>query len=464
MKQQLGLAVLICTLLAGCFRHPEPGPGGLCQQDFTQVALNGFDPVDQEADYNDYAWSMEYFKPDGRGTAGHVYVGTWNRVQMWKGFQEHVEVFPEIRRYRPDLSPTAWETVLDTRDLALDAHNRPHGFRFLKTYRNESDGRRYLYAGGRGDTTTLWRSETGEPGTWECFWNLDREGSIRSMAVHRGLLYLAFFNDYAMLGGMGLKADQQAVILATDGEDVWTVSDDGFGNGNNVGIFTIESFNGWLYAGTQNPAQGCEVWKLEGPDGGGPVRVVERGGPQALNEAAMTMGVFGGHLYVGTQASFLMRMIGGLKPADLFRIDANDNWETVAGPNSIGGEESGFGEPGNAYVWSMCEHDGWFYVGTYDIVTGLTYMLEHPAYLMSMMGIGSKSGTKCRTLIDLMVYQRQAGGDLYKTQDGETWYCITTDGFGNRNNYGFRTLASGGGKLFAGTANPYNGLEVWAGP
>lgn len=469
-----GTGLLLCLLVSmlGCMRSPEVAPGGLSIDDFEQVALNGFDPQDQALDNNDYTWSMEHFVPDGGEGEGHVYVGTWNRVQQWKGFQEHQAVYPEIRRYRPDISPTTWEKVLDTRELGLSDHERPHGFRIMKAYRNKSDGRLFLYAGGRGETTSLWRSETGEPGSWERFWSVDREGSIRGMAVHHDLLYMAFYNDYAMVDKAAMaegnaKAEEgEAIILATDGNDVWTVIDDGFGNSNNVGIFTIESFNGWLYAGTHNPKQGAEVWKLAGPEpSAAPVRIIKGGGPRWLNEAAMTMYVFQDHLYVGTQASFLWRMIGGLKASDLLRIDTEDHWETVAGPNSIGGEKSGFGERGNAYVWSMCEHDGWFYVGTYDIITGLTYMLTHPAYLMSMMGIDLKSdspGEKCLTLAQLAYMQPNSGGDLYKSQDGVHWYCVSVDGFGNHNNYGLRTLESANGRLFVGMANPYDGLEVWA--
>jgi len=465
MKWSRCVPVALCLLMLGCPRGPELAPGGLTAENFEPVALNGFGPEEQAADHNDYPWSMEYFEPDGAKGAGHVYVGTWNRVQQWKGFQDHEPVYPEIRRYRPDISPTTWESVLDTRDLDLSDQDRPHGFRVMKVYRNQSDGRSMLYAGGRGDTVTLWRSETGDPGTWERFWMLEREGSIRGMAIHNGLLYMAFYNDYALLSGDG---EPGALILATDGADVWTVSDDGFGNRFNVGIFTIASFNGWLYAGTHNQLQGCEVWKLEGPDlEQAPERIIAHGGPRWLNEGAITMHVYDGHLYVGTVVNHILRMIGGLKPCDLLRIDTEDHWETVAGPCSIGGERSGFGERGNSYVWSMCEHDGWFYVGTYDMVTGLTYMLTHPDYILSMMGVDLKSDdadAKCLTLIDLAVMQPNSGGDLYKSQDGVHWYCVSVDGLGDHNNYGLRTIKSVNGRLFIGMSNPYDGLEVWASP
>jgi len=463
MKALQGLSVVLCILMLGCPRGPEPAPGGLAAEDFEMVSLNGFDPEDQALDHNDYPWAMEYFEPaEGKG-AGYLYVGTWNRVQQWKGFQDHQPVYPEIRRYRPDIGATTWETVLDTRDLAMANDDRPHGFRIMRVYQNQSDGRTYLYAGGRGPKTDLWRSETGDPGSWERFWVEDREGSIRGMAVHNGLLYLAFYNDYGLVGSEG---GPNALIYATDGADVWTVSDDGFGNPRNTGIFTIASFNGWLYAGTHNQLQGCELWKLEGPDKNAPpVRIFRHGGSRRLNEAVLTLYEWDGHLYVGTIANFLLRMIGGLTPCDLLRVDTEDHWEAVAGPCSISGERSGFGERGNVYMWSMCEHDGWFYVGTYDIVTGMTYMLTHPEYILSMMGIYLKNeapGDKTLTLIDLAVMQPTSGGDLYKTQDGLKWYCVTVDGLGDHNNYGLRNMRSANGRLFIGMSNPYDGLEMWA--
>jgi len=109
MKRLSWMAMVVCcAAAAGCMRSPEQAPGGLAAEDFEQVALNGFDPEDQALDFNDYPWSMEYYAPEGKQGQGYVYVGTWNRVQQWKGFQEHLPVYPEIRRYRPDISATTW--------------------------------------------------------------------------------------------------------------------------------------------------------------------------------------------------------------------------------------------------------------------------------------------------------------------------------------------------------------------
>lgn len=449
-----------CALVACSHRGPEPAPGGLAVEDFSPVSDKGFDASDHATDHNDYAWSMEVYAPD-ENSPGHVYVGTWNHVQQFKGFQDVEPVYPEIRRYRPDLSPTTWETVLDVREYDLTDEQRPYGFRIMKTYRNQSDGKQYLYAGTRGAHTALWRSQTGEPGTWQEFWRLEREGSIRGMAVHNGLLYMAFYNDYALFDDPDLA---DCLVLATDGQDVWTVIDDGFGDPHNSGVFTLESFNGWLYVGLQNLVQGGEVWKMAGPDPEAPPQcIVDRGGPRRANEAPITMYVYQDHLYVGMVNNNMMNFFG-LDPSDFIRINTSDQWETVAGPHSIGGERSGFGEIGNDYVWSMCEYDGWLYAGTHDVITDWTYFLTHPEFFLTILGLGKGDDTnKLLIVADLLLWQRSAGGDIYKSQDGITWYCVTANGFDNRNNYGFRTMAVADGRLFTGTANPFEGLEIWAG-
>ena len=140
-------------LLPGCFETlPPEAPdavGGLRAEDFEQVSLNGLDPQENQIDLNDYAWSMEYFQPDGDAPA-HVYVGTGNDLigQVYSGFasmlteEEAAQLSvgePEIRRYREDIFRYAWETVLDYRDVETEPQpNR----------RRESPLRRHLRHAG----------------------------------------------------------------------------------------------------------------------------------------------------------------------------------------------------------------------------------------------------------------------------------------------------------------------------
>jgi hypothetical protein len=356
---------------------------------------------------------------------------------------------PEIRRYRPDIDRLAWQRVLDVRDVQPNDYYWTVGFRHMKTYRAKSDGVNYLYASTLGHQADLWRTSTGEPNSWSNVWTNATVSSVRSMEVHNGLLYLALMND-------ALEHDHIGKIWATDGNAFSPVMEDGFGNPDNVGIESLISYNGWLYAGTANSATGYEIWKLAGPnENDPPVRVVAGGGPSPNNEWACSPCIFQGRLYYGSLLSMMDALLRGFPGgADIIRIDENDHWETVVGRGSLSGYSSGFNRRLNSYIWSMAAHDGWLYAGTFDQLSPFTWALEDPiGFIKTMMPQG-----KSANLIDSLGH---SGADLYKTQDGVTWVPVTLDGFGDVGNYGFRTMKSVGKDFFVGTTNTFDGLEIW---
>ncbi|MCR5201968.1 MAG: hypothetical protein K6D02_02595 [Lachnospiraceae bacterium] len=63
--------------------------------------------------------------------------------------------------------------------------------------------------------------------------------------------------------------------------------------------------------------------------------------------------------------------------------------------------------------------------------------------------------------ISKMVNSATPGFDMYKTSDGENFTLITDDGFGDRFNYGGRTLEATENGLFIGTANPFYGTQLY---
>jgi hypothetical protein len=459
-------AVILCS---GCIpavqAPPEiPGPevGGLTAADFRLISQGGFDPADNEADRNDYAWAMEYFQADG-ADRGYLYVGTGNAMVsvVLQGITSiltnspvavgNVATHPpEIRRYREDQGPLEWERVLDYRDAGPNAGGKTIGFRDLKSYRSAHDGVNYLYAATMSENAVLWRSGTGDPGSWEVVWQSGSEGSVRMMTEHNGILYLALANEVP-------GTVQVAKIWATDGRDFWPVMEDAFGNPDNTGLMCLASYNGWLYAGTMNKAHGFEVWRLEGPDGQAePVQVVAHGGPSPLNQAAISPCVFQNKLYMGVQihpdANYMRR-----KAADMIRIDENDRWETIVGPSSLSGYDSGFSHWPNAYIWSIGVYKGWMYASTYDQATTL-------ANILGQIGLMILPDPPVLRFWWAAPEEKRLGGgaDLYKTQDGVIWYPITLDGLGDRGNYGIRGMVTHDDVFYIGTANPYTGLEMWA--
>lgn len=440
-------AVMAAALITGC---------GLDRDDFVQIGEDGFEYADHQRDGNDYGWGMEYFAPDA-GPA-YLYVGTGNNLAALMNHNILLALGlvtlddsparpPEIRRYRSDLEPRLWERVFDYRDV----ERRPYetiGFRFMKAYRAQSDGRAYLYAATMGTRPALWRSVSGDPGTWELVWTLDEVGAVRWMEPHRELLYIAVSHDVP-------TEVRPGQLWATDGAAFWPVMQDGFGDPANRGVMALASFNGWLYAGTANYATGYEVWKLAGPRDEAPRRVVQYGGPDPRNDIAGTMTVFNGHLYVGSLIflGFNFETLNGFKGFDLIRIRTDDSWETSIGPGALSDIGSGFDRWSNAYCWSMEPHEGWLYLGTYDVATTLRVAPYGLAQLWESHKLDA----------DGLSLALGAGADLYKTSDGITWLPVTTDGFGDPGNYGFRTMRSVDDMLYIGTANPYTGLEIWAG-
>jgi len=284
---------------------------------------------------------------------------------------------------------------------------------------------------------------------------------MRALAAHDGKLYAGFAFDT-----VGQEVQPPGEIwVSDDGISFEPLMQDGFGNPYNRGVEFLISYNGWLWAGTKNDAEGYEVWKLEGPGGaGGPVKVVDHGGPDPRNEAAGTPAIFKGKLYVGSLLFYGYNRVQdyGFKGCDIIRIDSDDSWETVVGNNSISGYDSGFNYFTNAYCWQMKEHDGWLYAGTWDQANLLAGLLDNLPELIEFLQEQQKAIAGEVLDIDDWYRLTEAGGDIFKTQDGTHWFPLTQDGLGNRENYGFRTMESTpDGDFYLGTANPASGLEVW---
>lgn len=92
--------------------------------------------------------------------------------------------------------------------------------------------------------------------------------------------------------------------------------------------------------------------------------------------------------------------------------------------------EEGWGEPQNVYAWAMLEFDGYLYATSLDLDATQT----------------SPSIT--------------GAADMYRW-DGETWEAITTDGFGNPTNDGFRALYEFQDMLYVSSYNETEGAELW---
>lgn len=437
---------------------------------FARVAYQGFgDPQ------NSYAFSMAWF-------AGGLHVGTVRnllamvsasppadpaRMHPWP-----VPVPDDL--FELDLAAQIWRTsdpvsgwesefaspLLDRADG--EPAPRDIGYRCMTVFEGTSDRRPALYvataaSNSRGRGAHVLRitrngevTPVGTPGLGD-----GNVSTMRTLVAVDDLL----FTSPAGSGRAWNAADSPAVYVTDDPlRKEWrAVSEPGFGNPDNDALYTMAHFEDRLYVGTLNPTRGYEVWRGR-PDLRGTLweRVVDGGaGRGALNEAAMTMCVFGGCLYLGSGISNggFDRTYGvGPAAGEIIRIHPDGRWELVVGtprrtdqgavaPTS--GYGPGFDNPCAGYIWSMAVHDGHLYVGTFDsTVFGLW---ADPK---------SQERWNVRGIVEGRVAER-AGAELWRTRDGDEWEPVTTQGFGNVYNYGIRTLASTPHGLYAGTANPF---------
>ena len=510
-----------------------PGPyapvGGYGKDDFTRIAEGGFgDPI------NNYAWSMAEFN-------GDLYVGTGRNVPYMlismllfgllppgyefeyitqpggePGSEEWAEdMRGEIWRYHDGM----WQRVYRSPVVEGSFYPEEAGFRQMATF-TDRHGEAALYAAsgvGLLPGRLLLKSTDGT--TWEKVVTDPGMGTdSRAMAVHNGKLYVGTGNG----GNAQVWATDEPSTTGNNWEEVADFTNDdptGDADSSNTAVESLESFNGYLYAGTQNTENGFQVFRSldQSPDDPQPgewARIVEYGGSDVTNYWAGTMEVFNNKLYVGTlslpvRAASPVELIFP-KGFELIRIDTGDNWELVIGdyiprepppggpvyqvPQS--GWPAGFGNLFNFYCWSLQAHDGVLYLGTFDSSSFLRFIpvemfagcceltpeeqeqmatcLEQLIGLLEELGADEDCIEPLRQLLE--VFQTEpldwvevwrvftdwfTGGDLWKSDDGVRWQPVTLNGLDNPDNYGFRTMVSG--SLYLGTSNPFQegGCEVW---
>ncbi len=485
---------------------PDPAPNpGLRVQDFQCLAKAGFGDG-----HNSYAHSMAWYK-------GKLYMGTTRSnmcmLKLQAAFSQlPLHVWPvecpddrdglykldfhaQIWCYDP--TTAKWERVYrapEVEGLGGAMVAREIGYRSMEIYQAPNDPEPALYiatwAPGRAPGGLILKTFDGQS-----FSPVTPYGMIdppisttRSLTAFKGRLHFAPTARRGTDGGQQNSAGLPIVFAAADPEhDEWeAVNIPGFGDANNLGIFSLATVGDTLYAGTIN-LNGLQVWATDG-EGSSPYRwrqiITDGGGRGPLNQAVACMTGFKGALYVGTgiQGGGYDRVNNvGPAAAEILRVNPDDTWDVIVGDRDdadrepLSGLRSGFGQFFNGYMWAMTEHDGWLYAGSYDWTVTLKWstLAEAPQRVRKVVGlVGS----------DAMI-DAEGGADLWRTADGENWIPVDRRGFGNPYNWGIRNLLSTPLGLWVGTANvfgprvavketngtwryvdnPDGGLEVWLG-
>jgi hypothetical protein len=459
------LATLAATALLSLPTTPvaraqQPNPSG-----FVQAAPQGFG--DRQ---NGWAWSMAWFK-------GRLYVGTnrafhcaeiaaINRILPWffpypfddpdvecTPQSEDLPLRAEIWRWSPS---GTWERVYQSpQDVPIPTRPgktvaRDIGYRGMAVYR-EPDGSEALYVtavssrflGYDVPPPRLLRTTDGQnfsavpqdPGT--LLGDFD-DTSMRNPIVYRRKLYVIA----GSISGSGKLFESANPAQGNNSfRDVGPPMLD---------VSAVQVFNGSLYVGINDREKGYSLLKAKLHDGP-PYSfktIIPPGAynPEQPNTEVLSMQVFKGRLYIGCNG-IRGGSIGLVGPAELVRVNADDSWELVEGlprktpagfMQPISGYNAGFNNRYNGHIWRMAVWDGQLWVGTFDSST---------AY---------KNDPSVEPLV-----REEMGFDLFRSADGVRFTPVSLNGFGDKFNFGVRSLTPTPHGLFLGTANYYYGLQIW---
>lgn len=444
---------------------------------------NGFDENNLDnARQNNYAWSMNELND-------YIYVGTGRNVPlniMQNIFEDIITPesitpleqsnLPEIWRYKKD-GTLPWERVF-TAPIEADIS----GFRFMIPF--EAIGKENsLYIGSYGGKFQLYKSSTGTD--WEFVESsLEIPGtSSRGMVVINNTLYVATVDEQT-------QSEIPVLFSNRDPEmDIWTnildTSNPDFDESKNPkgAISNMQLFNGKLYVATSSK-DGCAVWRSNGeiPEMNEWTLIVDKGFGDLENKYTLAIGVYNEYLYVSATKKL---PLAWLLPVgcDIIRIDEFDNWQLVVGgepitpvnptkgvrTDSISGYGSGFDNPFNVYGWQIQQYSNKLIITTFDDSSNMQVILD--TLLLNREAIEEEIGQVAtgiiintyRSIVEILaIIDYPIGFDFYESDDGVEFRAEFKGGLCNPDNYGGRMLfVDDNNEMFLGTANPFEGCEVW---
>ncbi len=478
---------VISAPVVGLERQPQPLPAS-----YTKIATGGFSSGSGPAtvvgppgsDANSFAWSSAWFN-------GNLYIGTGREVKCVSAeagvIQTGVDDYPppdgscpsdpkdlqlqaEIWCYSPQTH--TWTRVYQSpADIPIGTDSSGNqvyaaediGFRGMTVF-TEPDGTQALYVGGvsAGEIygniapytfqsyppPRILRSADGvnfaplpeDPGTFLGTISSSAPSTanvfgFRSLTSYNGMLF-ATAGNYTGSGYVIASANP------SQGDNAWFAAGPTYAQ---MAVWEMTTFNNQLYVAGGNPQDPTGYFVASTNATGNPPftfnTVMQYGNAQGDPGDALSMAVFNGGLYVGTDA-----------PTEMVRINPDNSWNLVVGDPRQTSEGflspiSGFGEffddQFSRHFWRLGvvpagAHAG-MYMTTYD-------------WSVQLKGLWP--------FANLIV--GDFGTDIYSTTDGvSNWNSISVTGFGDGYNYGLRTIQPTPFGTFFGTARFEGGAQIW---
>ena len=442
---------------------------------------NGFDIENLNSGrQNNYAWSItelgDYIYV---GTGRNILVNIISAIYANTNLPALINPTPtvdnqaEIWRYRKDGS-LPWQRVYEA-----SLQSEIAGFRFMINHR-PFEGNPCIYAAGFGSTVQILKTTNGVD------WFLLDSNSVlqgtssRAMVIHNGKLYLATVNELNESSALLYSSPDPEFYQWQSLIDPSAPGFDPSLNPQNA-IYNMAVFNNRIYVSTIG-SDGVQVWRTNGeePQINDWTLVVDRGFGNPANQFTLGIGVFKDHLYVSATKPLPLAWFIPMG-CDIIRIDKYDNWQLLVGGipsmplfssderRSLSGLGAGFNNPFNVYGWQIQEFQGKLLISTFDDSSNMEVILTtllanrealeqafDPAIINIIIQV-------YRCVVEILrAIRYPLGFDLYVSEDGIHFRPVFLNGLGNPNNYGGRILyVDSNNQLYIGTANPFQGCEVW---
>lgn len=237
---------------------------------------------------------------------------------------------------------------------------------------------------------------------------------------------------------------------------------DGFGNRNNIAINALEVFNDNLYAEATNYAEGATIW--HSVDGVAWTQVTSPGFDSsygANNPIVFDMFSFKGQLYAGT---------GNWTSTS----SAGQIWRSANGTDWSQAAANGLGNPNNAGFTTITSFNGMLYAAALNRINGAEIWRSSSGNNGSWKRVASQGfggGSAYFIITSLTTFKGQlyasveatlgTGAQVWRSANGTNWTLVSSNGFGDTNNYQTGSATVYNGQLFMTTRNDNTGAQLW---
>lgn len=220
-----------------------------------------------------------------------------------------------------------------------------------------------------------------------------------------------------------------------------------FGDSDNFQVYSLEPYDGYLYAGTYTASNGGQIWEYDLSTW---TKINTNGFGDASNDYISAMLDYNGYLIAGT--------INDSTGAEVWQYDGS-TWSQING--------DGFGNAAYTGIDALENHNDTLYAGIQYANGGYIFMYSSGISWAANMTPGF-SDTNNDSIYSLKsfndnlyaaTYNLHTGTEIWE-MSGVTWTQVSLDGFGDQFN-SFSKLEVFNNQLYAVTTNLVTGVEVW---